>query len=78
MVAGSTVRNRLFPIVEQSPVSRLDNCVRASREGKLEGVGKGQRVPSELELELPRARKELAEVRQERDLLKTYLISEKP
>ena len=40
------------------------------REGKLEEVGKGQRLPSELELELARVRKELAEVKQERDLLK--------
>ena len=52
------------------PKSSLENWVRASREGKLEGVGQGQRVPSELEVELSRARKELAEVKQERDLLK--------
>lgn len=52
------------------PKSSLDNWVRAAREGKLEEVGKGQRLPSELELELARVRKELAEVKQERDLLK--------
>jgi len=46
--------------------------VRASREGKLAEVGKGQRLPSELELELARTRKELAEVKMERDLLKKF------
>lgn len=59
------------------PKSSLDNWVRASREGKLAEVGKGQRLPSELELELARTRKELAEVKMERDLLKkfaTYLV----
>ena len=52
------------------PKSSLDNWVRAALEGKLEEVGKGQRLPSELELELVRVRKELAEVKQERDLLR--------
>lgn len=52
------------------PKSSLDNWVRASRGDKLAGVGKGQRLPTELELELARARKELAEVKLERDLLK--------
>ena len=50
--------------------SSLSNWVRAARAGKLAEVGKGQRVPSELELELARTRKELAEVKLERDLLK--------
>ncbi len=45
------------------PKSSLDNWVRAAREGKLEEVGKVQRLPSELELELARVRKELAEVK---------------
>ena len=36
------------------------------------GVGKGQRLPRELELELARTRKELAEVKMERDLLKKF------
>ena len=52
------------------PKSSLSNWVRAARAGKLAEVGKGQRVPSELELELARTRKELAEVKLERDLLK--------
>ena len=52
------------------PRNSLDNWVRLSCEGKLEGIGQGQRVPSELEVELSRARKELAEVKQGSDLLK--------
>ncbi len=52
------------------PKSSLNNWVSAARKGKLADVGKGQRVPTELELELSRARKDLAEVKLERDLLK--------
>jgi putative transposase len=44
----------------------------AAREGKLAEVGKGQRLPSELELELARTRKELADAKMERDLLKKF------
>lgn len=54
------------------PKSTLDNWVRASREGKLTEIGKNLRQPSELELELARTRKELAEVKLELDLLKTF------
>jgi len=54
------------------PKSSLDNWVRAAREGKLAEVGKGQRLPSELEIELARTRKELAETKMERDLLKKF------
>ncbi len=52
------------------PKSSLGNWVRASRAGKLAKVGQGQRVPTETEIELARLRKELAEVKLERDLLK--------
>ena len=52
------------------PKSSLSNWVRAARAGELAEVGKGQRLPSELELELARTCKELAEVKLERDLLK--------
>lgn len=52
------------------PKSSLSNWVRAARAGKLAEVGKGQRLASDLELELARTRKELAEVKLERDLLK--------
>lgn len=54
------------------PKSSLDNWVRAARTVKLTEVGKGQRLPSELELELARTRKELAEVKIEWDLLKKF------
>ena len=46
--------------------------MRASREGNLSEVGKAQRPPSELEVELARTRKELADVKMERDLLKKF------
>ena len=52
------------------PKSSLGNWVRASRTGNLAKVGQGQRVPTETEIELARLRKELAEVKLERDLLK--------
>lgn len=61
------------------PKSSLSNWVRKARAGKLAEVGKGQRLPSELELQLARTRKELAEVKLERDLLKkcaTYFAKE--
>lgn len=54
------------------PKSSLDSWVRAVRTGKLGEVGKGRRVPSELEVDLARTRKELAEVKLERDLLKKF------
>jgi transposase len=54
------------------PKASLGNWVRAARAGKLTEVGKGQRVASDLEMELARARKELVEVKMERDLLKKF------
>ena len=42
----------------------------ANREGKLKEVGKHQKPLSEMEMELARVKRELAEVRMERDLLK--------
>ena len=56
------------------PKSSLDSWVRAVRTGKLGEVGKGRRVPSELEVDLARTRKELAEVKLERDLLKKFAM----
>ena len=52
------------------PKSSLGNWVRASKAGNLAKVGQGQRVATEMEVELSRLRKELAEVKLERDLLK--------
>ena len=44
--------------------------VAANREGTLKEVGKQQRPLTEMEMELARVKRELAEVRMERDLLK--------
>ena len=59
------------------PKSSLGNWVRASRKGKLATVGQGQGAPTETEVELARMRKELAEVKLERDLLKKCAASPK-
>jgi transposase len=52
------------------PASTLAYWVKAARSGKLGEIGKGQRPLTELELELARTKRELAEVKMERDLLK--------
>ena len=52
------------------PKSSVGNWVRASRAGALATVGATQRMPTVQEMELARLRKELAEVKLERDLLK--------
>jgi transposase len=44
--------------------------VRADREGKLKEVGKHQKPLTEIEMELARTKRELAEARMERDILK--------
>ena len=50
--------------------STIGNWVRAFKEGKLADVGKGQRPLTEVEMELAHLRRELAEVKMERDILK--------
>jgi len=50
--------------------STLSNWVRAYKGGKLAEVGKNHRPLTELELELRKTKKELAEVKMERDILK--------
>lgn len=52
------------------PVSTLSNWFKASKAGKLAEIGKGQRPLTEIEMELARTKRELAEVRMERDILK--------
>jgi transposase len=52
------------------PPSTLGNWVKAHKAGKLKDIGKNYRPLTELEMELARVKKELAEVRMERDLLK--------
>ncbi len=51
------------------PAASLKNWMTAARTGKLQDVGKELRAPTDLELELAQVRKELAEVKQERDQL---------
>ena len=50
----------------------LANWVRAAKDGKLENVGQNQKPPTEIEAELGRLKRELAEVKMERDLLKKF------
>ena len=54
----------------QLPKSTLSTWVRAQRSGKLVDMGKNQQPLTEIELELARTKRELAEVKLERDLLK--------
>lgn len=51
-------------------VSILINWIKAAQTGKLGEIGRGQRPLTEIELELAKTKRELAEVRMERDLLK--------
>jgi transposase len=44
--------------------------VKASKEGKLQEVGRQQRPLAELEMELARVKRELAQAKIERDILK--------
>jgi transposase len=52
------------------PPSTLANWVKAYKAGKLGEVGKAQRPLTEIEMELARTKRELAEVKMEREILK--------
>ena len=52
------------------PTSTLGNWVKAYQEGKLGDIGKNYRPLTELEMEMTRVKKENAELRMERDILK--------
>jgi transposase len=52
------------------PPSTLANWLRASKSGKLPEIGKSQRPLTEIEMELARTKRELIEVKMERDILK--------
>jgi len=52
------------------PPSTIGNWVKAHKAGKLGDIGKTQRPLTDIEMELARVKKELAETRMERDLLK--------
>ena len=50
--------------------STIGSWVKAYRAGELGGIGKTQRPLTEIEMELARTKKELVEVKMERDILK--------
>lgn len=52
------------------PKTTLLSWVTADKKGELSTIGKHQKPLSELELELSRVRRELAEVKMERDFIK--------
>jgi len=52
------------------PDQTIRNWVQAKREGRLSEIGKNQKPLTEVEAELAKVRRELAEVKMERDLLK--------
>ena len=52
------------------PPSTLANWVKAYKEGRLGEVGKTYRPLTEIEMELARTKKDLADVKMERDILK--------
>ena len=54
----------------RSPATTIRYWVKAHKKGELASVGKTKKTLSETELELARVRRELAEVKMERDLLK--------
>ena len=52
------------------PPSTLGNWVKSYKEGRLGEIGKTYRPLTEIEMDLARTKKELAEVKMERDILK--------
>ena len=52
------------------PISTLANWVKAAKAGKLADVGNKYQPLTGIEMELARTKKELAEVKMERDILK--------
>ena len=52
------------------PKSSLNNWVMAAKKGKLASVGKNQKPVTDLEMEVSRLKRELAETKMERDFLK--------
>ena len=52
------------------PSSTIAYWVKMSKNGKIVDVGKHKRVQTDIEIELARVKRELAEVKMERDILK--------
>lgn len=58
------------PLPLNELLQALKNWIYADKQGELSGLSKNQKPLSELELELSRIKRELAEVRMERDFVK--------
>ncbi len=61
------------------PQGTLKKWIYADKQGKLGAIGKHQKPQTELELELSKVKRELAEVKMERDFIKkcaTYFAKE--
>ena len=54
------------------PKGTLKNCVYADNQGKLASLCKNQQPLTDLDLELSRVKRELAEVKMERDFIKKF------
>ena len=52
------------------PTSTLANWVKAAKSGKLSEIGKNYRPLTEVEIELARTRKQLAQMKMENEILK--------
>lgn len=52
------------------PEQTIHNWVRAKKEGRLSDIGKNQKPLTDVEMELAKVKRKLAEVKMERDLLK--------
>ena len=52
------------------PTSTLGNWLKACKEGRLGEIGSNYKPLTDLEMELARTKKELADVKMERDILK--------
>jgi len=63
-----TISYIFLPKIFQEKINK--NWVKANREGKFKEVGKQQRPLTEIEMELARVKRELAEVGMERGILK--------
>lgn len=73
--AVKLITEERLPITEAArrlslPPNTLDNWFRKHKAGKLGDVGKTYRPLTEVEMELARVKKENAELRMERDILK--------
>ena len=67
-MASSTLRRTLAVLLR----GELDLGISRTKAGKLKTVGQGQKPLTDLEMELNRVKRELAEVKMERDLLKKF------